>query len=74
MIQGKLLLLQCTDKAQQIIDDPHAVNTCPLPNSLTVSSAVAADQSLRHSVINLESLVVVHELEPAMNLALYGVL
>ena len=30
--------------------------------------------SLRDSVINLESLVVVHELEPAINLALYGVL
>ena len=29
--------------------------------------------SLRHLVINLESLVVVHELEPAINLALHGV-
>ena len=30
--------------------------------------------SLRHSEINLESLVVVYELEPAINLALHGVL
>ena len=67
-------MLLCTDNAQRIIDDPHAVNTCPLPNRLAVSGVVAADYSLRHSLINLESLVVVCELEPAINLALYGVL
>ena len=70
-----LFFLQCTDNVQRIIDDPHAVNTCPFPNRLAVSGAVAARTSLRHSEINLHSsLAVVHELEPAINLAVYGVL
>ena len=44
MIKGKLFFLQCTDNVQWIMDDPHAVNTCPYSNRLAVSGAVGADQ------------------------------
>ena len=43
VMKEKLFILQCTDNVQRIIDDPHAVNTCPFPNRLEVSGAVAAD-------------------------------
>ena len=49
VIQGRLVFLQCN--VQRIIDDPHAANTCPIPNRLAVSGAVAANKCERVATV-----------------------
>ena len=44
MIKGKVFFLHFTDNVQRIINDAHAVNTCPFSNRLAVIGAVGADK------------------------------